>query len=65
MREHQARMIAEKTELDDRLDKLKEFINGPTYDTLHPAEQQRLRSQRYYMDGYSQVLEQRIDAFSD
>jgi uncharacterized protein len=66
MTEWQQRVIAEKAELDDRLEKLDEFINtSPRHEALHPAEQQRLRSQRYFMKGYSDALDHRIDHFQE
>jgi hypothetical protein len=66
MTEHQERVVAEKAELETRLEKLEAFIDSNAiYNTLHPQEQHRLRSQRYFMSGYVEVLQQRIDAFTD
>jgi hypothetical protein len=56
-------MIEEKEQLDEKLRRLDMFIDGGEFTKLHAAEQNRLRSQRYYMNGYSGVLTERIEAF--
>jgi len=64
MEPHQQRVVDEKTELDKKARALSEFIgNSPTFDTLDPAEQERLREQNDIMWQYSEVLGQRIAAF--
>lgn len=61
----QQRVIDEKSELEKRLAALNLFIDGEAYRHLDQAEQSRLRQQRYYMDGYLQLLRERIDAFTE
>ena len=60
---HQERVVAEKTELSDKLSKLLAFFQSPIFSTLSEAEQSRLRNQARFMDGYSAVLAERIAAF--
>ncbi len=60
---HQERVVAEKTELSDKLSKLLAFFQSPIFSTLSEAEQSRLRNQARFMDGYAAVLEERIAAF--
>ena len=60
---HQQRVVAEKTELDEKLDKLIAFFQSPTFRGLSVDEQSRLHSQAAYMKGYSTVLGERIGAF--
>jgi hypothetical protein len=60
---HQERVVAEKADLDDRLQKLVAFFSTPIYAGLSEAERSRLRSQSFFMMGYSAVLGDRIEAF--
>lgn len=63
---HQQRVIDEKTELDKKANALSQFIgNSPIFDTLDPAEQERLRDQNDVMWTYSEILGVRISAFTD
>jgi hypothetical protein len=61
---HQERVIAEKAELDVRGNKLDQFILSETFRTLPPDEQERLKRQLEIMGKYSEVLGERIAAFS-
>lgn len=64
LKPHQQRVIDEKSELDERLRKLNEFIDSsPVFDTLDQAEQDRLNEQAFHMENYSKVLGERIAAF--
>lgn len=64
MQEHQQRVVDEKTELDEKLVKLSDFLaTNPLFNDLDPAEQDRLKRQNDIMLEYSQVLEERIIAF--
>jgi hypothetical protein len=56
-------ILVEKTELDNRLEKLAAFMKTPEHAAISEAEKHRIRSQRYFMQGYSHVLLERIDAF--
>lgn len=63
---HQQRVIDEKKELDEKANKLSEFIgNNPVFESLDPAEQERLKVQNDLMWQYSEVLGERIAAFSE
>ena len=62
---HQQRVVEEKTELDKKASALSNFIGtSPVFDTLDPAEQERLREQCEVMWQYSEILGERIAAFS-
>lgn len=63
MEAHQERVIEEKRELDERLEKLNNFFNTQTFKDLHPLEKERMRKQIDYMNGYSRILGERITAF--
>lgn len=61
---HQQRVIDEKAELDKKAHALSDFIgNNPIFDTLDPAEQERLKEQNDVMWKYSEILGARIAAF--
>ena len=63
---HQQRVVDEKTELDEKLNKLHSFIQeSPIFATLSDAEQHRLRRQDLIMAEYSQILSERIAAFNE
>jgi hypothetical protein len=63
MQPHQERVVSEKDELYTKIEKLSSFIGGDVYSTLDEAEQYRLSRQLTYMQQYSEVLGERIDAF--
>lgn len=65
MQPHQQRVVEEKTELDEKIMKLGEFVmqRFGVFDKLHIAERIRLMRQLSIMQLYSQVLEERIAAF--
>lgn len=60
---HQQRVLAEQTELDDRLTKLQAFFSNPIFSGLPADEQDRLQKQAVAMQAYSEVLGERIAAF--
>ena len=61
---HQRRVVSEKEELDKRATDLSNFIGtSPIFDTLDPAEQERLKEQNDVMWQYSEILGARIAAF--
>lgn len=65
MHPYQQRVIDEKTELDTKAKALSEFIgNSPIFETLDPAEQERLKEQNDVMWQYSEILGTRIVAFA-
>ena len=62
---HQQRVIDEKIDLDDKAAKLRTFIGeNPFFEKLDSAEQERMKVQNDLMWQYSEVLGQRIAAFS-
>lgn len=61
---HQQRVIDEKSQLDERLSKLTEFVTGnEMFNSLPLDERARLRRQRRVMREYSEILGERIAAF--
>lgn len=62
---HQQRVVDEKKELDDKILKLDTFIKneqGP-FISLSTEEQDRLRRQFTAMKSYTDILDERIQAF--
>jgi hypothetical protein len=57
------RVKAEKSELDEKIEKLDSFRAVPFFATLAAAEQDRLNMQLSYMRAYSGILADRIAAF--
>lgn len=55
-----SRLIREAGELAFRLDKLREFLQSPGIDALHPADAQLLHMQYGQMDGYLVTLRLRL-----
>ena len=65
MEAYQQRVVDEKSELDERLGKLIEFIEeSPTFPRLPDDEKNRLRRQKDCMQNYSDVLGERVAAFN-
>lgn len=62
MAPHQLRVVAEKQELDTKLEALRRFFSTGVFMSLDPEEQIRLGRQELYMGKYSQVLGERIAA---
>jgi len=65
MQPFQQRVVDEKTELDDKLQKLDAFGRTDFFQTLPPAEQGRLNRQHSVMEEYSRILGERIAAFTN
>ena len=64
MKPHEQRVVDEKSELDNKIGKLCDFIGwSKIYKSLPESEQSRLTVQLHYMQGYSDILYQRIKAF--
>jgi hypothetical protein len=63
MQPHQQRVVDEKAELSEKLDKLETFQDGAIFASLPSSEQTRLTRQLFIMKLYEQVLEERIAAF--
>ena len=58
------RMITEKDELQDRVTKLENFVNGEKFRELRGLEQVYLKEQLKFMRGYLSVLKQRINFYN-
>lgn len=58
------RMIIEKNELQDKVTKLENFINGEKFKELKGLEQVYLKEQLKFMKGYLSVLRQRINFYN-
>jgi len=64
MQPHQQRVVDEKTELDEKITKLGEFIeSSPIFAGLPDDERERLVRQKSCMGEYSEILGERIAAF--
>lgn len=64
MNDFQFRVVDEKNDLDTKLDKLGDFIRGAVFKSLPIDEQFRLAAQQRTMRKYSQILGERIAAFT-
>ena len=60
---HQQRVVEEKYQLDEKLEKLCEFLITDLFKTLSIDEQSRLHRQQSAMMLYSGILKERIAAF--
>lgn len=58
------RMIVEKNELQDKVTKLENFINGEKFKELKGLEQVYLKEQLKFMKCYLSVLRQRINFYN-
>lgn len=65
MKPHQDRVVVEKRELDEKLEKLGQFVKGDLFRGLPQDEQLRLLWQKMLMAEYSCVLSDRIACFED
>ena len=63
MAPHQKRVIYERQELDEKLQKLGSFLFGDIFNSLHEDERTRLLKQNAYMTMYRDILDARIAAF--
>ena len=58
------RMIVEKNELQGKVTKLENFVNGEKFKELKGLEQVYLKEQLKFMRGYLSVLRQRINFYN-
>lgn len=63
MQPHQQRVVDEKNELGERLEKLLAFLQTDLYKSLAEQERELLFFQSQVMEDYYEVLEQRIELF--
>lgn len=61
--EYQQRVIDERNSLVEKVEKLRQFIDGVIWGKIHIDEQQRLLKQYTYMSQYLIILEDRIANF--
>jgi hypothetical protein len=61
---HQQRVVDERAELVDRIQKLMNFCITDTFAALDQAERRRLHAQYHAMESYSYILGERIAAFT-
>lgn len=64
MQEFQQRVVDEKRDLDERRERLVAFIGTTRFKSLPPAERCRLNRQAHVMGLYSQILADRVSAFT-
>jgi phosphate uptake regulator len=60
---HQQRVVDEKAELDDKLERLYKFFMSAIFEALDEDEKIRLTRQASIMKDYSLILGERIAAF--
>lgn len=60
---HEVRVIDEKAELDQKIEKLGEFLNSGTFEALPEEQRKLLIMQRNTMHNYSWILGKRIELF--
>ncbi len=60
---HQQRVVDERQELDGKIQKLGAFFDTEIFKGVDADEQERLHKQYAIMHDYSNILQQRIDAF--
>lgn len=65
MQPYQQRVIDEKRELDERGDKLDQFILSDKFQTLPAAERRLMEQQLSVMGKYSEILADRIAHFQN
>lgn len=63
MEAYKQRVIEERDQLADRLDKLRDFLGGGLFLTLDGMEQGRMHRQAGFMKAYLDTLNERIDNF--
>ena len=63
MEAFQERVVAEKEQLDHKIEMLDNFIKGQIFPTISAEEQERMERQFVHMRNYSEVLGERIAAF--
>lgn len=62
--QYQERVRNERSQLAQRLDKLKSFLKGSALDDCNDAERDLLELQREAMQNYLDILDERIEDFN-
>ena len=65
MQPHQQRVVDEKEQLGERLEKLIAFLTTDLYKALPEREQELLYFQSRVMEDYYEVLQQRVELFKE
>jgi hypothetical protein len=65
MKDYQQRVVDEKKELDEKINKLEQFITSEKINSVDPNEAFRLKTQLVTMINYSEILGERIKFFVD
>lgn len=65
MKEFVGRLIQERIDLNDKVEKLENFISGSTFEGLSYLEQKYLKEQLEFMKKYLEVLEARIKLYEE
>lgn len=60
---YQERVVIEKQELDDKIDKLEAFLRSENYQGVDLLNQQLMMQQLGIMLAYSSILSRRIETF--
>lgn len=60
---YQERAVAERSDLDSKIEKLRAFVQTPAFNSLAIEEQERMKRQFAVMLEYSGILRERINAF--
>lgn len=63
MQPHQWRVVDEKSDLDGKREKLREFLYTDTFASLNDGERGLLQAQYIVMGNYLDVLQSRIEGF--
>ncbi len=63
MQEWQKRVVEEKAELDERIEKLEAFIASPKFEVISTYHAVALKDQAAVMRRYSEILGRRIAMF--
>lgn len=64
MEAYQTRVVEEKAALDEKIEKLKVFLDTERFCALDEAERERMDRQLVAMQKYSGILANRIDYFT-
>jgi len=64
MSDYRQRVVEEKTELDDKIERLKVFMNTVGYKNLAILDRRCLYRQLRVMELYSDILDERTSAFT-
>lgn len=65
MKEFVGRLIQERIDLNNKVEKLESFMNGSTFEGLSYLEQKYLKEQLEFMKKYLEVLEARIKLYEE